>query len=233
MIKDAKPLKGYLNFSEVFVSEEELDNSFWQRAEAMVDPRLHHNLRKGAKFEAYIFLLIEHIIQLLGLDKILKATHNPFSYRRYFSRKGRGIDLMIWRKKGSNWLPLIAIEVKDWLERWVSPAQLKTHVLNRFKDIVGATKLLICRGIRFGAKTKRQLQLNNINVVRNRLMSTLKQTILNEMYKGKKPTNNISNSIPLHKVVFNKYTLEGSEQYQTPNLTPYFNVQSVGCGEYG
>jgi len=196
-----------------------------EKAESMVDNRLHGNLRKGAKFEAYIFLLIEQIIQLLGLQNKLKVTHNPFTYRRYFSRKGRGTDIAVYRRKSDNWIPLFFIECKDWTSRWLSPAQLKTHVISRFKDLVGATKLLICRGIKFSAKTAQQLQLNQVTVITN-ITKQLKQTIINKMYN-----TNIYNTI-LHKHKYTKYYIDGSEQYPPPNLTR-FNVQSVGCGENG
>lgn len=195
------------------INSKEYESILWEKANSMVDSRLHGNLRKGAIFEAYIYLSIEYIIRTYGLQTKLKVSHNPYTYRRYFSRKGKGIDIMIYQKKRWNWKPIISIEVKNWAKRYLSPKQFKTHILRRFNNIVGTTKLLITKGIKYGKRVTQLLHLNQIHHIQNNSISQLKQ-LINKMY-----SNNMSKNVQLHKTQNNNNHISSLVEDSHPILS--------------
>jgi len=88
--------KPYDSFDYEFSPYEQI---LWKKAKEMVDKRLHGNYWRGAIFEAFIFLVFEHVVDILGLKNKIRILHNPFSYRRYISREGLGIDILVQYKR--------------------------------------------------------------------------------------------------------------------------------------
>ena len=75
------------------------EETLWKEAKEMVDPRLKGNRYRGAVFEAFIFLVFDHIVDVFKLKNKIRILHNPFTYRKYISREGRGIDILVQYKK--------------------------------------------------------------------------------------------------------------------------------------
>lgn len=205
MIKGHLPLKGY----EFSTFEEYL----WNEAEKMIDKRFKWNRHKGSKFEAFTFLIFDFIVDTLGLKNKIRVIHNPFSYRKYVSREGLGIDLMIYYKKPNGiWTQLFAIECKDWQPRFMSPKVFLTHVWKRFENIIKPTKVLITKGIEFSVNTLTKIKNYNIKQITNNYVHNIRNLIINKLKINNTPinksnVNNISKSVPVHNTQKNNITI--------------------------
>jgi hypothetical protein len=73
--------------------------------------------------------------------------HNPFSPKKYRKNRGHGIDILVVIRHNGKTMKKIAIEVKNYAKRRLTPHSYKTHVETRFSDIGDATPILVTFGI--------------------------------------------------------------------------------------
>jgi hypothetical protein len=179
--------------------------TLWKKAIKQVDPQLKGNYHKGAVWECFDTLLFERAINELGLQDKIQVLSNPYD-RKYKSRKGNGIDIMItWKKPNGNRVPIIYVECKDWQPRYLSPKVFYSHIHQRFWNIITGQKLIISRGIRYSITTLNKLVDHGYKIVTHNYYEKIKQLIINKTKKYNTPTNytptnnkNIIKSVPVH-----------------------------------
>jgi len=205
----------------------------WEEAKGMVDERLKGNRRRGATFEAFIYLIFDFVVDTLNLKNKIRVLHNPFTYRKYVSRQGLGIDILVTYKKWTgNWIQLFAIECKDWQPRFMSPKVFLSHVQKRFWNIVKPLKILITRGIEYSVNTLTKIKNYGYTQITNNYVDNIKQLIITNIPKSTinnipKPTNNNNNmikSVHIHMTRNYPYCKDPIPNFNTLTATENNNI---------
>lgn len=209
-----------------------IEQKYWMEAETMISSHLIKNLKIGAKFEAYIVLILRHIIEMLGLTDTLKISHNQFTPKTYSRNMGRKADIVISKQitnsYGTMWQPVYTIECKNFINAnpYISPKQFTTHILTRFKTALGTTQLLITKGINQTKSLTQQLTNNTITHITTNYLTTLVKYLIQynnnpnnmsktrQLYTPQQQSNNTL-SFTEHKTVE-----EGRELCQLMNIKP-------------
>jgi len=202
----------------------------WHEAEEMIDERLHGNYRKGAVFECFIYLIFDYVVDVLGLKNKVRVLHNPFSYRKYISREGRGIDILVQYKRWTgNWIQLFAIECKNWLNRFMSPKVFKTHVQQRFFNVCKPLKILITKGVNFSVNTLTKIRNYQYKQITNNYVTNIRKLITDKLTINNKSNNNMSKSVPLHKTRKYEFYTRPLRNTQSFTVVNYDNKPLGDC----
>jgi hypothetical protein len=216
------------------------EEMLWDEAEEKVDERFKWNVYKGKnynpnfyrgiKFEIFITLIFDYVIDILRLKNKLKIKHTPFTYKKYIFHKGRGLDIVLYFKKWTgNWIPLFHIELKNWTKRFMTPSLFKTHVLKRFRDKIAPVKLLITRGINFSVNTLTKIKNYNIKQITHNYVTNIHNLITNKLkltnIDNKSITNN-PKSVVVH--IAQKHVISTRP---VSNITCHTNISPSHLGD--
>jgi len=203
------------------------ESELWQLADQMISTHFVPNDKQGAHFEAFVTLLLREITKTLNLDWIV--THNQWTPKAYRKTRGKGYDIQISQPKqtpqGTVYKPLLTIECKHFIQAnpYISPKQFATHILSRFTNALGTTKVLITKGIQTTKTLTRHLTNNNITHVFTNYTQILTQLIIDKLTQLNQPT----------RKQWKLYSIQ-----QTRNSEDGFSVRNLpsvhsGSGGYG